>query len=265
MFFAIPAAMAAIGAGVDIYGAIQGSKQAKQAEADLKKFVAERDKLQFTDQMQSLQVGQRGEDLASANLAQQGAQALGMIQEAGAAAAIGGVGQIMQAQQEQNLQLAAGLSERAYMNDLRKAMNAQMVSDQNVGMKAANIQQDIMGAQSAYAQGMEQKWAGLSSAAQGAMGIANMALGNQDLFGGAGEAITEKAAIANANSNLTQAQPFTSQPFGLTAQNFGAPGLPNTLSNEYLNNTRAANAYYMQQQAPFYNPFFIEYGTIKKP
>lgn len=264
MFFAIPAAMAAIGAGVDIYGAIQGSKQAKQAEADLQKFVAERDKLQFTDQMQSLQVGQRGEDLASANLAQQGAQALGMIQEAGAAAAIGGVGQIMQAQQEQNLQLAAGLSERAYMNDLRKAMNAQMVSDQNVGMKAANIQQDIMGAQSAYAQGMEQKWAGLSSAAQGAMGLANMAWVNQDLFKSP-EAITEKAAIANANSNLTQAQPFSTQPFGLTAQNFGAPGLPNTLSNEYFKNTRAANAAYMQQQAPFYNPFFIEYGTIKKP
>jgi len=297
MFFAIPAAMTAIGAGVDIYGSIQGAQQAKQAEADLQKFVAERDRLQYTDRMQALQVGQRGEDLASANLAQQGGQMLNTLQDAGSAALIGGVGALAQNMSSQNLQIGANLSERAYANEALKARNAQMVENLNTQYKMGNVQQDIMGAQSAYAQGMNQKWAGLSSAAGAMTGLANTYLEYSDLYKGEGDGAENgrKEARAERKDAKTAAElaatigpdlvgprynyapqqqgaggfnsTFGFQPFGLTAQNFGVPSSPFTTQAEaYKSRMDAqANNFYNAQMMNDVNPFLVEYGTIKKP
>lgn len=259
MFFAIPAAMTAIGAGIDIYGAVKGAQQAKQAEADLRKFVEERDKLQFTDKMQSLQVGQRGEDLASANLAQQGGQMLNTLQDAGSAALIGGVGALAQNMSDQNLQIGANLSERAYANEALKARNAQMIENLNTQYKMDNVQQDIMGAQSAYAQGMDQKWAGLSGVAGAMGGLANSYLEYSDLYkgeDGGGDASASRPGRgaqrreARAAERAAAAQPET----------MGQMGLPDSVDLQSIQPTvNAANNFYHPALNPMQFPDSYKY------
>ena len=221
-FMALTAGAQLIGTGMDIYQAVQGAKLAKQAEKDLIQLQSKRDQLSYQDKMAALQVGQRGEDLMSANMAQAGSQILNTLQDTGAAGVIGGVGALAQAQADQNLQIGAQLSERAYENELRKAINAQQVENMNTGYKMANAQQDIQGAQSAYVQGMNQRNQAIASAAQGMMGFAAAGLTNADLY--------KKAAEQGAGAE--QGAAFTTNlPEGVTPPSRVDMGTPQYMQN----------------------------------
>lgn len=131
------AAIAVAGLGMSAAQAIKASKDMKTADNAAKAAKNELSKISETNAFKQVQVPTLGFNLAQQSQAQRSASALSAVQSAGAEGVIGGVGQIMQAGNEQDLQLAAQADEAKFKRDAMQA-------DAEMGISARKQERDFM-------------------------------------------------------------------------------------------------------------------------
>jgi len=131
------AAIAVAGLGMSAAQAIKASKNMKTADNAAKAAKNELSKISETNAFKQVQVPTLGFNLAQQSQAQRSASALSAVQSAGAEGVIGGVGQIMQAGNEQDLQLAAQADEAKFKRDAMQA-------DAEMGISARKQERDFM-------------------------------------------------------------------------------------------------------------------------
>lgn len=115
------AAIAVAGLGMSAVQAIKSSKDMRIASNAAQAAKNELSKISETNAFKQVQVPTLGLNLAQQSQAQRSASALSAVQSAGAEGVIGGVGQIMQAGNEQDLQLAAQADEAKFKRDAMQA------------------------------------------------------------------------------------------------------------------------------------------------
>ena len=115
------AAIAVAGLGMSAAQAIKSSKDMKTAANAAQAAKNDLAKISETNAFKQVQVPTLGLNLAQQSQAQRSASALSAVQSAGAEGVIGGVGQIMQAGNEQDLQLAAQADEAKFKRDAMQA------------------------------------------------------------------------------------------------------------------------------------------------
>jgi len=101
--------------------AIKSSKDMRIASNAAQAAKNDLSKISETNAFKQVQVPTLGLNLAQQSQAQRSASALSAVQSAGAEGVIGGVGQIMQAGNEQDLQLAAQADEAKFKRDAMQA------------------------------------------------------------------------------------------------------------------------------------------------
>lgn len=131
------AAIAVAGLGMSAAQAIKSSKDMKTADNAAKAARNDLAKISETNAFKQVQVPTLGFNLAQQSQAQRSASALSAVQSAGAEGVIGGVGQIMQAGNEQDLQLAAQADEAKFKRDAMQA-------DAEMGISARKQERDFM-------------------------------------------------------------------------------------------------------------------------
>jgi len=131
------AAIAVAGLGLSAAQAIKASQDMKTANNAAKAAQNELSKISETNAFKQVQVPTLGLNLAQQSQAQRSASALSAIQSAGAEGVIGGVGQIMQAGNEQDLQLAAMAQEAKFKRDAMQA-------EAEMGISARKQERDYM-------------------------------------------------------------------------------------------------------------------------
>jgi hypothetical protein len=115
------AAIAVAGLGLSAAQAIKSSQDMKTAANAAQAAKNELAKISETNAFKQVQVPTLGLNLAQQSQAQRSASALSAVQSSGAEGVIGGVGQIVQAGNEQDLQLAAQASEAKFKRDAMQA------------------------------------------------------------------------------------------------------------------------------------------------
>ena len=131
------AAIAVAGLGMSAAQAIKSSKDMKTADNAAKAARNDLAKISETNAFKQVQVPTLGFNLAQQSQAQRSASALSAVQSAGAEGVIGGVGQIMQAGNEQDLKLAAQADEAKFKRDAMQA-------DAEMGISARKQERDFM-------------------------------------------------------------------------------------------------------------------------
>ena len=131
------AVIAVAGLGMSAAQAIKANKDMKTADNAAKAAKNELSKISETNAFKQVQVPTLGFNLAQQSQAQRSASALSAVQSAGAEGVIGGVGQIMQAGNEQDLQLAAQADEAKFKRDAMQA-------DAEMGISARKQERDFM-------------------------------------------------------------------------------------------------------------------------
>ena len=115
------AAIAVAGLGMSAVQAVKASQSMKKADNAAQAAKNDLAKISETNAFKQVQVPTLGLNLAQQSQAQRSASALSAVQSAGAEGVIGGVGQIMQAGNEQDLQLAAQADEAKFKRDAMQA------------------------------------------------------------------------------------------------------------------------------------------------
>ena len=131
------AVIAVAGLGMSAAQAIKANKDMKTAANAAQAAKNELSKISETNAFKQVQVPTLGFNLAQQSQAQRTASALSAVQSAGAEGVIGGVGQIMQAGNEQDLQLAAMAQEAKFKRDAMQA-------EAEMGISARKQERDYM-------------------------------------------------------------------------------------------------------------------------
>lgn len=131
------AAIAVAGLGMSAAQAIKSSKDMRIASNAAQAAKNELSKISETNAFKQVQVPTLGLNLAQQSQAQRSASALSAVQSAGAEGVIGGVGQIMQAGNEQDLQLAAQADEAKFKRDAMQA-------DDEMGISSRKQERDYL-------------------------------------------------------------------------------------------------------------------------
>ena len=131
------AVIAVAGLGMSAAQAIKSSKDMKTAANAAQAAKNDLAKISETNAFKQVQVPTLGFNLAQQSQAQRSASALSAVQSAGAEGVIGGVGQIMQAGNEQELQLAAQADEAKFRRDAMQA-------EAELGISARKQERDFM-------------------------------------------------------------------------------------------------------------------------
>jgi hypothetical protein len=185
------------GIGLSAAQAIKGQQQMQQASKAAAQAASELKGIKEINPFKQVQVPTLGFNLAQESKAQGTAQALQSLQGAGAEGVIGGVGNIVQAGNEQDLQLAAQAQEAQFKRD---AMQAEAES----GIQSRKAERDfsigayqLEGAQAARAAAQTQR----DSAIAG-------------MFGSAGQALTSGSELVGLYSDqMMKPQEFASKSF----------------------------------------------------
>jgi len=170
------AAIAVAGLGMSAAQAIKSSKDMKTAANAAQAAKNDLSKISETNAFKQVQVPTLGLNLAQQSQAQRSASALSAVQSAGAEGVIGGVGQIMQAGNEQSLQLAAQADEAKFKRDAMQA-------DAEMGISARKQERDfLIGSNELQSENMKRAYA---------QETRNAAI--EGMFTSAGDAITSGA------------------------------------------------------------------------
>ena len=180
------AAIAVAGLGMSAVQAIKSSKDMRIASNAAQAAKNELSKISETNAFKQVQVPTLGLNLAQQSQAQRSASALSAVQSAGAEGVIGGVGQIMQAGNEQDLQLAAQADEAKFKRDAMQA-------DAEMGISARKQEREyLIGQNEVISENMKRAQAetNRNTAIAGMFKTAGDALesgSESKLFGGDGE------------------------------------------------------------------------------
>jgi S-formylglutathione hydrolase FrmB len=217
------------GIGLSAAQAIKGQQQMQQASKAAAQAASELKNIKEVNPFKQVQVPTLGFNLAQQSKAQGTAQALQSLQGAGAEGVIGGVGNIVQAGNEQDLQLADLGQEAQFKRD---AMQAELES----GIQARKAERDfsigayqLEGAQAARAAAQTQR----DSAIAG-------------MFGSAGSALTSGSdLLALHNGKMLSQAEFNKNFESFTPEQkklFGPDFNPNNLTQqEYMDLAKKAN------------------------
>ena len=190
------AAIAVAGLGMSAAQAIKSSKDMKTAANAAQAAKNDLAKISETNAFKQVQVPTLGLNLAQQSQAQRSASALSAVQSAGAEGVIGGVGQIMQAGNEQDLQLAAQADEAKFKRDAMQA-------DAEMGISARKQERDfLIGSQEVQSENMKR-----------AQAEENRNAAITGMFESAGSAITAGSQAVNLykNNPLNQSDLKTKQ------------------------------------------------------
>lgn len=169
--------------------AIVSSQQKKKAEAAADKAMAEQRQLieqGVVNQYAGLQAPTEAFDLAEEQTQRAVTEATVAAQEAGAEGVIGGVGNIIQAQQQAGLQTAAQRAQAEFDVEKLKAGEQARIDQMKYQGLVGLSQQEIMGAQAAAAEGrqaMNLGFQGLTSGLAGAPAAIESDRKSGDWFG----------------------------------------------------------------------------------
>ena len=183
------AVIAVAGLGMSAAQAIKASKDMKTAANAAQAAKNELSKISETNAFKQVQVPTLGLNLAQQSQAQRSASALSAVQSAGTEGVIGGVGQIMQAGNEQDLQLAAQADEAKFKRDAMQA-------DAEMGISARKQErQFLIGSQEVQSENLKR-----------AQAETNRNAAIEGMFESAGSAAT---AGSNIQGKLKTARPGT--------------------------------------------------------
>ena len=178
----VTSALMAAGMAANAIQAVSAQKNKQQADFAQRDQGAKLDQLEETDFMSGMQVPTLGFDLASQAAMARSAEAIQALQGAGTEAVLGGVPSVVQQGMQQDLQIAAGLSEAEYQNELMKAQAKQSIESRRLAREQDLASSRLQGAQLAEytaEQNRNQAIGGMIDlAAQGAV----MYDANQDLY-----------------------------------------------------------------------------------
>lgn len=163
-------ALAGLGAGAAQYA--QAKKQQKSSQAAAKAAADSIAGLKESNPFAAVQVPTLGFDLAQQGIDRQTAASVNALQGAGAEGVIGGIGNVVQNNNQAELQLAADANNAAYQRDVNEANAQTGINTRKIG-RDTNLQlSKLEGAQAASAQAQENK----NAAIAGMMGSAGTAL-----------------------------------------------------------------------------------------
>jgi hypothetical protein len=124
-----------LGAGANTLQAIQSQKQMKFAAQARDQAIAQLKGIKEFNAFKATQVPTLGFNLAQQSKAQGMQQGVNALQGAGAEGVIGGVGNLLQAGNQQDLQLAAGLGELEYQRNRDEAAAQQTINKNEADRK----------------------------------------------------------------------------------------------------------------------------------
>jgi hypothetical protein len=195
------AAIAVAGLGLSAAQAIKSSQDMKTAANAAQAAKNELAKISETNAFKQVQVPTLGFNLAQQSQAQRSASALSAVQSAGAEGVIGGVGQIMQAGNEQDLQLAAMAQEAKFKRDAMQA-------EAEMGISARKQERDYMiGTTEMQSENMKRAQAenNRNAAISGMFASAGQAIkagSNSELFGGE-DSFFKKTPVTDVKTPVT--------------------------------------------------------------
>ena len=163
---ALAVASAAVGAGQMIVGTQQKKKAEKAADAAM---AEQRTLIEqgVVNQYAGLQAQTGAFDLADQQTQRAVTEATVAVQEAGAEGVIGGVGNIIQAQQEAGLQTAVKRAEEEGRVEQLKTGEQSRIDQMKYQGLVGLSQQELMGAQAASAEARQMQMAGLGGLTSG--------------------------------------------------------------------------------------------------
>ena len=253
----VTTALMAAGMAANAIQMVDQQKKKQEADFEAKNQAAKLGQLQETDYMAGMQVPTLGFDLASQAAMARSAEAIQALQGAGTEAVLGGVPSVVQQGMQQDLNIAAGLSEAEYQNELMKAQAKQGIETRRLAREQDLAESRLQGSQLASfsaAQNRNQAIGGMINlAAQGAA----MYDANQSLYGSQ-PLETPNAGVSTTNTSMlnnvttpgltatpsTMIQPTIGQP-SLQVPKFTAPqGVnPQGIVSPNLNGYQLENIY----------------------
>lgn len=173
---ALAAGTALAGMGMNIGQAVKANKQAKAAAGAAEAAAKQIASIKETNPFSSVQVPTLGFDLARQGLDRTTSAALGAAQGAGAEGVIGAASNIVQAQKDQELALAAQAGEMGMQRDLYEASAQESINARQADREEWLGTMKLQGAQEAKADAESRK----ADAIAGAVGSFGSALGYGD-------------------------------------------------------------------------------------
>ena len=161
------------GAGLGIGQAVTGAKQRKESQRAINESVKElRSMIEEgqANKLRALQIPTMGAELQERALARSTAGQLDAMQQAGAAAVIGGAGRLSQAVGEQGAAIASDLDRMQSERDRLVLQEDQRLENQRFQGLTGLQQMEVQGAQQAQADAIAQQQAGIQGAA-GSLGM----------------------------------------------------------------------------------------------
>ena len=160
------------GLGLSAAQAIQANKQMKQASQAASKAAGELKNIKEINAFKQVQVPTLGYELAQQSQAQAQTQEMQSLQGAGAEGVIGGVGNVLQAGNEQSLNLAAQAGQAQFQRDLAQAEAEQGIQGRKAERDFYAGMSEVQSAQMQRAAAEERR----NAAIEGMFGAASTAL-----------------------------------------------------------------------------------------
>lgn len=170
------------GLGLSAAQAIKANKDMKTASQAAAKAAGELKNIKEFNAFKQVQVPTLGFELAQQSQAQATTQAMQSLQGAGAEGVIGGVGNVLQATNEQALQLAAQGSQAQYQRDMAQAEAEQGIQSRKQEREYMIGTNALQSAQMQRASAEERKNAAIEGMFSSAGSAATSAAGGLDLY-----------------------------------------------------------------------------------
>jgi hypothetical protein len=166
----ISAGVALAGVGMSAAQAVKADKEKKKATAAASAAANAFKNIKETNAYSGIQVPTLGTDLASQRMNQQAMAGLGALQGTGAEGVLGGVGQLQEATNAAQLDIAAQQNDAQYNRDLAEA-GAQMGIEERRQEREMNLYDaQLTGAQNAEATAQANKNAAITGMVEGSLG-----------------------------------------------------------------------------------------------
>lgn len=178
----ISAGVALAGVGMSAAQAVKADKEKKKAQAAATAAANAFKNIKETNAYSDIQVPTLGTDLASQRMNQQAMAGLGALQGAGAEAVLGGVGQLQEATNAAQLDIAAQQNDAQYNRDLAEA-GAQMGIEERRQIREMNLYDaQLTGSQNAAANAQANKNAAITGMVEGSLSALGSAADATSLY-----------------------------------------------------------------------------------
>jgi hypothetical protein len=166
----ISAGVALAGVGMSAAQAVKADKEKKKAQASATAAANAFKNIKETNAYSGIQVPTIGTDLASQRMNQQAMAGLGALQGTGAEGVLGGVGQLQEATNAAQLDIAAQQNEAQFNRDLTEAGAQMGIEERRQNREMSLYDAQLTGAQAAAANAQANKNAAITGMVEGSLG-----------------------------------------------------------------------------------------------